>query len=95
MADGYRVLGRGRVRAPSLSAAERLRAVRMTDEHPHPRHRAYRRAVIRTRTRATIAAETDETPFDPLIPSDVVGGGDPGIAEVLARHAFLDERGAG
>jgi hypothetical protein len=56
-------------------------------EQPHRKHRPYERSKAKANATAAIAASAghdDEAPFDPDIPGETVGGGDPGVAFLLA-----------
>lgn len=65
-----------------------------TSERPHRRHRPYERNKVKASAQAAIAFEDaihdDEQPFDPAIPGEAVGGGDPGVALLLARQQDVE-----
>lgn len=60
-------------------------------ESPHRKHRPYQRSKAKANASALIdsarSAIDDDAPFDPAIPGEDVGGGDPGLAYLLARPA--------
>jgi len=65
-------------------------------EHSHRRHRPYQRSKAKANAHAAIAGASDSTgaddPYDPLIPGDDVGGGDPGVALLLTSASATRAR---